>query len=191
MKAQQYFITRLLTVPGGKIFLDVFSKFGVNNKLRIKKPNLNHILQERGGRLTCREDMRCVVILRLRHRFHVQALGPCFESLLPSCIFCYVLKEPEKQSDLVEWKHPNIVRPVLSHLACIFHRVGQTPAFASNNWLHTRSQICIQAELRTSKVRPNPSDLPMLSHAVVVKKSTKRTDDLTQLFLLQFKEDLL
>lgn len=87
MKAQQYFITWFLTVLRGRIFLDVSSKFGVNNKLRINKPNLNHILQERGGRLTCREDKRCVVILRLRHIFHVQALGPHFKS--HSCLAAY------------------------------------------------------------------------------------------------------
>lgn len=147
MKAQQYFITWLLTVPRGRIFLNNSSKFGVNNKLRIDKPNLNHILQERGGRLTCRENKRCAVILRLRHKFRVQALGPCLKSH-----FCYVLTEPEKQSDVVEWKHPNIVVPVLSHFACIFHWVGH-PAFASNNWLHTVSQICIQAELGTSRIQ--------------------------------------
>lgn len=61
MKAHQDFITWLLTVPRERIFSYVFSKFGVNNKLRTNKSNLDYILQERGGRLTCREDKRCAV----------------------------------------------------------------------------------------------------------------------------------
>lgn len=35
MKAHQNFITWLLTVPRGRIFLYISSKFRVNNKLRI------------------------------------------------------------------------------------------------------------------------------------------------------------
>lgn len=81
MKAREDFITWLLTVPRGRIFLCVSSKFGVNNKLRTNKPNLNHILQERGGRLTCREDKRCVEsLLSLSNKFHVQTLGPHLKS---------------------------------------------------------------------------------------------------------------
>lgn len=107
MKAHQNFITWLLTVPRGRIFLYICSKFVVSNKLGTNKPNLDHILRERGGRLTGREDKRCVESLlalvvnsKFRPLSHVLR-----DTFTWRHILGYILEEPEKQSDWLKQQH--------------------------------------------------------------------------------------
>lgn len=99
MKAHQDFITWLLTVPRGRMFFYVSSKFGGNNKLRTNKPKLGHILQERGGRLTCREDKICLESLQFTNSMF-RPLGHILRVTFSQLhISSYILEEPEKQSD--------------------------------------------------------------------------------------------
>lgn len=68
------------------------------------QPNLDHIVQERGGRLTRREDKRCVESLLAQvTNSTFRLLGHVLKATFAGLhILNYVIKEPEKQSDLVE-----------------------------------------------------------------------------------------